>query len=818
MTQTLAQTVSRSLKWIGRAGRSPTRRFIAGKMPVPRARQLLCEALEERHLLSMWELLPPFDPATQDHVLATGAGVHGYEAKPQSAEVFQGKIYYNLTQRPYGYPGEPSKVCAFNPDTYDNADVLEVSGGSFFALKEMGGALYVSHSSGRLWRYDGSDLRELTGTPFGSTNAVFAMAPFRGNMYFATGSGQVYESSDGASFTLRTTIGGRIFDLAEWNGYLYGAGSREYAYSSPIFRTPDGVTWEATNFSNYYFDGFVATPDRLYATECVSAAGPSFAIRSTTDGVNWTQIFYTGSEGKSVWGRPTYFSQTGKAYFTIQSLSGVVRMVPVQSGAVDSRIVTQHAFASLVEVDGRLFGIGGQSTWQGSPYVISLLGNYEAATATLGGAVFDDVNNDGVHDPGETGIGGAMVQLFDQLAGVEIGATFTEPDGTFLFQNVPPGTYRLLETQPAEFLDGDETAGAFGGTVDNTQDWNEIRDIVYTGGGSEGSGYLFAEIRPSRIQGLVWEDFNDDGEVNFGERAIEGVQVRLTGTDDRGNPVDLLMATDAQGLFEFAGPLFPLRPGDYTLTETQPAAYVDGKDSLGTVNGVVTGDASVSDQFSGIILPHPGSDGVNYNFGERPAAGGQVSTGQTATIGFWQNKNGQALINALNGGPTSTQLAAWLAATFPNMYGVNAVANNLAGKTNAEVADLYTSLFKRNANTTPGGPPKLDAQVLAVALAAYATNADLAGTTAASYGFSVTEHGLAVSTFDVGDANRAAFGLSASESTVLSVMDILLATDSLAHDGLLYDQNGNEQIDSIEQAMRTMANDVYTAINEHGGI
>jgi len=69
------------------------------------------------------------------------------------------------------------------------------------------------------------------------------------------------------------------------------------------------------------------------------------------------------------------------------------------------------------------------------------------------------------------------------------------------------------------------------------------------------------------------------------------------------------------------------------------------------------------------VLPQPDSDGQNYNFGERPLADGQVQSGQTATIGFWQNKNGQNLIKSLNGGATSTQLGNWLAATFPNMYG-----------------------------------------------------------------------------------------------------------------------------------------------------
>ena len=36
---------------------------------------------------------------------------------------------------------------------------------------------------------------------------------------------------------------------------------------------------------------------------------------------------------------------------------------------------------------------------------------------------------------------------------------------------------------------------------------------------------------------------------------------------------------------------------------------------------------------------------MNYNFGERPQAGAALSSGQTATIGFWQNMNGEALID-----------------------------------------------------------------------------------------------------------------------------------------------------------------------------
>src|SRR5262249_12641542 len=104
--------------------------------------------------------------------------------------------------------------------------------------------------------------------------------------------------------------------------------------------------------------------------------------------------------------------------------------------------------------------------------------------------------------------------------------------------------------------------------------------------------------------------------------------------------------------------------------------------------------------------------------------------------------------------------AAW--AGIPFCAFSSAGANNLTGKTNDQIATLYVSLFKRTSAVY--GPPKLDAQVLAVAPAVYVTNQNLAGATVAAYGFEVsTTGGLATSTYDVGDANRAAFGLSPTQ-------------------------------------------------------
>jgi hypothetical protein len=315
-------------------------------------------------------------------------------------------------------------------------------------------------------------------------------------------------------------------------------------------------------------------------------------------------------------------------------------------------------------------------------------------------------------------------------------------------------------------------------------------------------------LAPSTIQGLVYVDFNNDGQVDFGERAVAEVTISLSGTDDLGHAVSRTVQTDTNGVYAFIN-LRPSNATGYTLTETRPTGLLDGRDTLGTVNGVATGSAAVNDTFSAVVLSQGGSFAENYNFGERPTTTGGVAAGQTAGIGFWQNPNGQKLLRSLNGGATATQLGHWLAVTFPNMYA------NLDGMTNAGVAAFYKGLFARTAQTAPVGPPKMDAQVIATAFALYVTNQTLAGTTAAAYGFQVTSTGVGTRTFSVGN-DGAAFGTANNSS--LSVMDLLLAANARAHNGLLYDMNGNGQIDGSEASYRTMANDVFAAINETGDI
>ena len=62
---------------------------------------------------------------------------------------------------------------------------------------------------------------------------------------------------------------------------------------------------------------------------------------------------------------------------------------------------------------------------------------------------------------------------------------------------------------------------------------------------------------------------------------IANVAVELSGTDDLGDPVTASTTTDGSGDYSFTG----LRPGTYTVTETQPAGYGDGAESAGSTGG-----------------------------------------------------------------------------------------------------------------------------------------------------------------------------------------------------------------------------------------
>ena len=90
------------------------------------------------------------------------------------------------------------------------------------------------------------------------------------------------------------------------------------------------------------------------------------------------------------------------------------------------------------------------------------------------------------------------------------------------------------------------------------------------------------------MTGTVYRDANNNGAIDLGEQPIAGVKVTATA-----GSTTQTVVTDVYGVYTFDN----LPAGTYTLLESQPSDYTDGKDTLGNKGGILS-----NDKFSGIIL------------------------------------------------------------------------------------------------------------------------------------------------------------------------------------------------------------------------
>ena len=94
--------------------------------------------------------------------------------------------------------------------------------------------------------------------------------------------------------------------------------------------------------------------------------------------------------------------------------------------------------------------------------------------------------------------------------------------------------------------------------------------------------------------------------------------------------------------------------------------------------------------------------------------------------------------------------------------------------------------------------------MLGVSLAVYATTQSLGGAYGAKYGFTVDAIGTGHRLYNVGN-NGAAFDVA--NNTNVEVLDLLEAANAHAQGGVLY---------ANDATLRTLANNVFTGINQQG--
>ncbi len=172
--------------------------------------------------------------------------------------------------------------------------------------------------------------------------------------------------------------------------------------------------------------------------------------------------------------------------------------------------------------------------------------------------------------------------------------------------DVSTGTLNLSSAAPLPQADYEavlQTLTYRNSSDDPTENIRTVTVIVDDGTDISDPAVSMVTVEALRtFSGYVYADVNNNGIRDPWELGLPNVPISIEG------PVSYTVTTDAIGYYH----LPDLRRGLYTVIETQPLAFVDGKETQGTP---LVGTVS-ENRFENVDLT-PNIDPVDYNFGER---------------------------------------------------------------------------------------------------------------------------------------------------------------------------------------------------------
>ena len=248
-----------------------------------------------------------------------------------------------------------------------------------------------------------------------------------------------------------------------------------------------------------------------------------------------------------------------------------------------------------------------------TPSSISGITFNEHAPSLLSGFTYVDADGDGTVGVTETGISSVAISLDGvDFNGSDVSLeTETDSYGFYEFRGLAPGSYTVTQTHPEAFINGESNVGEFGGTASD----NTIANISL-GAGEKGLGYSFGEYENSSISGSVFIDNDLDYANDQGDTPLEGITVRLDGTNFRGESVSLETKTDINGNYSFE----KLLAGNYSLTQDQPEGLENGRSQIGIFDNdetVLATSGTVGENRIDNIEVGFGRNGRSFDFSEK---------------------------------------------------------------------------------------------------------------------------------------------------------------------------------------------------------
>ncbi|MDB5311282.1 MAG: sdrD 1, partial [Gemmataceae bacterium] len=498
----------------------------------------------------------------------------------------------------------------------------------------------------------------------------------------------------------------------------------------------------------------------------VASAGASVAAASGTGNVNTAVSLVPGATVTFTVVAQISAAATGTLVntVTVTPPAGVTDTNPKNNAATDT--------------DTPLGIVGGHKYLDVSGNGLNLTAgpNSPADTPMAGVTVYLDLNNNGVRDTGEP-------------------ATVTDKTGAYSFAGVALGTYYVREVVPAGFVR----------TWPTLTDAN-VATVAAAAPVSAANDFANAEVCDKSIVTCVSYSIDDcttvsdlRGNTRPGDKVAVTFTVKLpAGVTSHAFTLVSYVAPGAsfdaatasrQTIYDSATVVVTVN-GTYTLTVLNPCSYYQVDFVCGgAIDKFGPAGSNIFYSAQNRLFSADNSGTNAYS----TAAG--INKGDFGAPSFWVGAVGQKLIKTFNGSATSTQLGAWLATTFPNLFGPGAGARSVV---NANGTYFTTTQVAGVVKALTGA----DQQALATALSLYATSSYLEGSAAAALarydGLHVTPAGSAGDNYTVGTGYGAAFGVA--DGTRLAVIQLLEAVDARTAPGAAMSPGAGTVLGAINAA------------------
>jgi hypothetical protein len=359
------------------------------------------------------------------------------------------------------------------------------------------------------------------------------------------------------------------------NGYVQTGGNAGYVVTIGGGGVTSGGTSSGNNFANF-------EKATITGVKYTDLTGNSFSADDTPLG-GVTVNLYQGTDASGTFITSTTTAADGSYSFSNLSPGTYFVQETVPSGYVQ----TGGDAGYVVTVGGNGIGSGGTAADND-------FDNFK--TGRITGKKFTDITGNSF-SADDTVLGDVTINLYrgTDASGTFITSTTTAADGSYVFENLGPGTYFVQETVPTGYIQTGGNAGY----------------VIVASSGFDSKCNDFDNFKKGKISGTKYRDITGNS-FSADDQPLGGVTINLYQGSDASGTLLATTTTAANGTYSFDN----LGPGTYFVQEVVPNGYVQTGGNAGYVVQATSGFNSARNDFDNkhrdiiVIGPDKGNKSV----------------------------------------------------------------------------------------------------------------------------------------------------------------------------------------------------------------